>query len=62
MSLDKLDGIPTKEMWQLYKNKVKRANRVEVQQAETESIPHMVPSPSAPPAGIYPFEDLSKFE
>lgn len=30
--------------------------------AETESIPHVVPSPSAPPAGIYPFEDLCKFK
>lgn len=62
MSLDKLDGIPTKDMWQLYEDKVKWTNWVEVQKSETEPIPLMVPSPSTTPDGIYPFEDLCKFE
>lgn len=49
VSRDKLDGIPTRDMWQIYKDKVKNARRIDKGGER--------PLPTAHPAN--PFGDFS---
>lgn len=58
--LETLDGIPSKDMWQLDQDKVKRANKVNVKDENKDTNPFSVATPTALSVGLYPFDELSR--
>lgn len=62
---EKLDGIPTKDMWQLYRDQVKNAKTRKVTLADNQSSNSFSVVPTAPPAGspsLYLLDELARLK